>query len=35
MTLKEAYSYAVAKLERNGIDDSDFKEICTVCAILG
>ena len=35
MTLKEAYSYAVAFLERNGIDESDFKALCTVCSILG
>lgn len=35
MTLKEAYSYAVAFLERNGIDESDFKALCIVCSILG
>ena len=35
MTLKEAYSYAVVFLERNGIDESDFKALCTVCSILG
>lgn len=35
MTLKEAYSYAVVFLERNGIDESDFKALCIVCSILG
>ena len=35
MTLKEAYSYAVAFLERNGIDEGDFKALCIVCSILG
>ena len=27
MTLKEAYSYAVTFLERNGVDESDFKAL--------
>ena len=34
MTLKEAYSYAVTFLERNGVDESDFKALCVVCSIL-
>lgn len=34
MTLKEAYSYAVTFLERNGVDESDFKALCIVCSIL-
>ena len=34
MTLKEAYSYAVTFLERNGVDESDFKALCVTCSIL-
>ena len=34
MILKEAYSYAVTFLERNGVDESDFKALCVVCSIL-
>lgn len=34
MTLKEAYSYAVTFLQRNGVDESDFKALCVVCSIL-
>lgn len=34
MTLKEAYSYAVTFLQRNGVDESDFKALCVVCSVL-
>lgn len=35
MTLSEAYSYSVQFLERNGIDEADFKALCTVCHLAG
>lgn len=35
MNLKEAYSYAVLFLERNNIDEADFKALCIVCSIAG
>ena len=34
MNLKEAYSYAVTFLERNNVDEADFKALCIVCSIL-
>lgn len=34
MTLKEAYSYSVNFLQRNGVDEYDFKALCVVCSIL-
>lgn len=33
MTLKEAYSYSVQFIERNDIDEADFKALCIVCSL--
>lgn len=35
MNLKEAYSYSVRFLERNGADEADFKALCLVCHLAG
>ena len=35
MTLKEAYSYSVQFLERNGADEADFKALCVCCHLAG
>lgn len=35
MTLKEAYGYSVLFLERNNIDEADFKALCLVCHLDG
>lgn len=34
MNLKEAYSYAVQFLSRNGIEEADFKALCIVCHLV-
>ena len=35
MNLKEAYSYSVQFLERNSVDEADFKALCVVCHVAG
>ena len=35
MNLKEAYSYSVAFLNGNKVDEADFKALCIVCHIAG
>ncbi len=35
MNLKEAYSYSVAFLNGNKVDEADFKALCVVCHIAG
>lgn len=35
MNVKQAYSYSVQFLERNGIDEADFKSLCLVCDLAG
>ncbi|MFR5876744.1 MAG: peptide chain release factor N(5)-glutamine methyltransferase [Eubacterium sp.] len=35
MTLKQAYSYSVQFLERNKVDEADFKALCLVCHLAG
>ena len=35
MTLKQAYSYSVQFLERNNVDEADFKALCAACHIAG
>lgn len=35
MTLNEAYSYALNCLNKNGIDEAEFKSLCLVCSLAG
>ena len=35
MNVKHAYSYSVQFLERNGVDEADFKSLCLVCHLAG
>ncbi len=35
MNLKEAYSYSVQFLEKNNVDEADFKALCVVCHVAG
>ncbi len=35
MTLGEAYKYALNCLEKNGVDEADFKSLCLVCTLAG
>ena len=35
MTLKEAYSYSVQFLEKNNVDEADFKALCVACHVAG
>lgn len=35
MTLKQAYNYGVYFLSCNGIDEAEFKSLCTVCHLAG
>ena len=35
MTLKEAYSYSVQFLTRNGVEEADFKALCLCCHLTG
>ena len=35
MNVKHAYSYSLQFLERNGVDEADFKSLCLVCHLAG
>ncbi|MBE6719989.1 MAG: peptide chain release factor N(5)-glutamine methyltransferase [Ruminococcaceae bacterium] len=35
MTLNDAYSYALNCLEKNAVDEADFKSLCLVCTLAG
>lgn len=35
MNLNEAYRYCIQFLEKNGIDEADFKALCIICSVVG